>query len=256
MLVDAGGTHGGGFDIGQHVIVPFLWHEWVGHLDVLALTHPQSDHIGGAPTILRTLSVGEVWTGAGPALSPTDLWIQEYLRRRRIPHRVVVAGDAPFRMGDAVIEVLHPDAESMAATRGCGTGTAAQRPIVGPPRASGGSGGSAHGGSRAGRRGGAPTLRCRARRAGDQGSAPRVSPAPAPRHSSGPSGRRRRCSRSGTAIPSGTRIRRSWRGITRWGSACGERIGTERSAWKCGLETRACGDGAGRATSHEPRAAT
>jgi len=65
MLVDAGGTLGGGFDIGQHVIVPFLWHEWVGHLDVLALTHPQSDHIGGAPTLLRTLSVGEVWTGPG-----------------------------------------------------------------------------------------------------------------------------------------------------------------------------------------------
>ena len=120
MLVDAGGTQGGGFDIGQHVIVPFLWHEWVRHLDVLALTHPQSDHIGGAPTILRMVSVGEVWTGAGPALSPTDLWIQEYLRRRRIPHRVVVAGDAPFRMGEAVIEALHPDAGSMAATGGAG----------------------------------------------------------------------------------------------------------------------------------------
>lgn len=120
MLVDAGGTQGGGFDIGQHVIVPFLWHEWVSHLDVLALTHPQSDHIGGAPTILRMVSVGEVWTGPGPALSPTDLWIQEYLRRRRIPHRVVVAGDAPFRMGEAVIEVLHPDAGSMAATGGAG----------------------------------------------------------------------------------------------------------------------------------------
>ena len=118
MLVDAGGMLGGGFDLGRHVIVPFLWHEWVGHLDVLALTHPQSDHIGGAPTILRTLSVGEVWTGAGPALSPTDLWIQEYLRRRRIPHRVVVAGDAPIRMGDAVIEVLHPGPESMAARGG------------------------------------------------------------------------------------------------------------------------------------------
>jgi competence protein ComEC len=102
------------------VIVPFLWHEWVGHLDVLALTHPQSDHIGGAPTILRTLSVGEVWTGAGPALSPTDVWIQEYLRRRRIPHRVVVAGDAPIRIGDAVIEVLHPGPERTTARGGTG----------------------------------------------------------------------------------------------------------------------------------------
>jgi competence protein ComEC len=120
MMVDAGGMQGGGFDIGQHVILPFLWHEWVSHLDVLALTHPQSDHIGGAPTILRTLPVGEVWTGAGPALAPTDLWIQEYLRRHRIPHRVVVAGDPPFRMGDAVIEALHPDTGGTAAKGGAG----------------------------------------------------------------------------------------------------------------------------------------
>ncbi|MBP2670863.1 MAG: metallo-beta-lactamase superfamily, partial [candidate division NC10 bacterium] len=77
MLVDAGGMLGEGFDTGQRVIVPFLWHEWMSRLDVIVLTHPQSDHIGGAPTILREVSVGEVWTGNSPATSATDVWIQE-----------------------------------------------------------------------------------------------------------------------------------------------------------------------------------
>jgi competence protein ComEC len=108
MLVDAGGILGDGFDVGERVIAPFLWHEWVDRLDVLVLTHPQSDHIGGAATVLRTFPVGEVWTGASPALSPTDVWIQEHLRHRRIPHRIVAAGDPPARWGEAVVRVLHP----------------------------------------------------------------------------------------------------------------------------------------------------
>jgi competence protein ComEC len=111
MLVDAGGMLGEGFDIGQRVIVPFLWHEWVNRLDVVVLTHPQSDHIGGAPTILREVPVGEVWTGGSPATSAADVWIQEYLRHRRIPHRVVVAGDPPLRWGQALVQVLHPAGE-------------------------------------------------------------------------------------------------------------------------------------------------
>jgi competence protein ComEC len=110
MLVDAGGMLGEGFDIGQRVIVPFLLHEWVDRLDIVLLTHSQSDHLGGAPTILRTMSVGEVWTGDSPAMSPTDVWVQEYLRYRRIPHRIVAAGDPPLRWGQVVAQVIHPAA--------------------------------------------------------------------------------------------------------------------------------------------------
>ncbi len=108
MLVDAGGMFGDGFDVGERVIAPFLWHEWVPRLDVVVATHPQSDHIGGLPAILRTFSVGEVWTEGSSAVSAADVWIQEYLRDRRVPHRVVAAGDPPLSWGDTRIRVLHP----------------------------------------------------------------------------------------------------------------------------------------------------
>ena len=108
MLVDAGGMSGEGFDVGLRVITPYLYHEWVGRLDVLVLTHPESDHAGGAATILKTFPVGEVWTGSAVAGSATDLWIQEYLRWRGIPHRIVSAGSSPGRWGGATVEVLHP----------------------------------------------------------------------------------------------------------------------------------------------------
>jgi competence protein ComEC len=108
MLVDAGGVPGDRFDIGARVVTPFLLHAWIGHLDVLALTHAQADHIGGAPSILRSFSVGEVWSGDVPVQSVTFLWIQEYLRHRRIPHRIVSAGFPVVQWHEAAIEVLHP----------------------------------------------------------------------------------------------------------------------------------------------------
>ena len=113
MLVDAGGVPGDRFDIGARVVTPFLLHEWVGHLDVLALTHPQADHIGGAPAILRGFSVGEVWSADTPSSSVPFLWIQEFLRERRIPHRILSAGSPPVRWGDATIEILHPSSGAM-----------------------------------------------------------------------------------------------------------------------------------------------
>jgi competence protein ComEC len=108
ILVDAGGVPGGRFDIGARVVAPFLLHQWVGSLDVLVLTHAQADHIGGVPAILRGFPVGEVWSGDTPYPSVTFLWVQEYLRHRRIPHRILSAGSPPIRWGEAAIEVLHP----------------------------------------------------------------------------------------------------------------------------------------------------
>jgi competence protein ComEC len=108
ILVDAGGLPGDRFDMGMRVVAPYLWHEWVGRLDVLVVTHPQSDHIGGVPAILRNFPVGEVWTGEGPSQSAVFLWMQEYLREQRIPHRVVSGGGPPVRWGEASLEVLHP----------------------------------------------------------------------------------------------------------------------------------------------------
>lgn len=108
VLVDAGSLGGDGFDVGLRVVAPFLWHEWVGRLDALVLTHAEADHTNGMPSILRTFSVGEVWAGDIPTTSPTALWIQEYARHRRIPYRIVGADSSPVRVGEAVIEVLYP----------------------------------------------------------------------------------------------------------------------------------------------------
>ena len=59
MLVDGGGFGGGprqapqDFDIGEEVVSPVLWSRGIRHLDVVALSHAHSDHMGGLPSVLR-----------------------------------------------------------------------------------------------------------------------------------------------------------------------------------------------------------
>jgi competence protein ComEC len=107
VLVDAGSLGGDGLDVGKHVVAPYLRHEWIGRIDALVLTHAQSDHMSGAPAILRSFRVGEVWSPAPLGRSATGLWIEEYCRHHGVPHRVVSAG-ASLAAGAARVRVLYP----------------------------------------------------------------------------------------------------------------------------------------------------
>ncbi|MEO6909428.1 MAG: ComEC/Rec2 family competence protein [Edaphobacter sp.] len=75
MLVDAGGPVGGpseaaavasGFDVGEEVVAPYLWSRRIRRLDVLALSHAHSDHMGGMPAVMRDFRPRELWVGIDP----------------------------------------------------------------------------------------------------------------------------------------------------------------------------------------------
>lgn len=65
LLVDAAGSAGGRYDIGERVLAPLLVREGCRRLDLLALTHGHDDHVGGAASLLRDLEVGELWIPVG-----------------------------------------------------------------------------------------------------------------------------------------------------------------------------------------------
>lgn len=67
VLVDAGGSAGGRYDIGERVLAPLLVREGCRRVDLLALTHGHDDHAGGALSLLRDLEVGELWIPVGSA---------------------------------------------------------------------------------------------------------------------------------------------------------------------------------------------
>jgi competence protein ComEC len=64
LLVDAGGLphwmHSD-FDLGEQVVSSYLWKRGIDHLDVVAITHPHTDHLGGMPAVIANFHPRELW---------------------------------------------------------------------------------------------------------------------------------------------------------------------------------------------------
>ncbi len=63
VLVDAGGSRSGSYDVGERVVGPVLRATGVRSLDTIVVTHPDVDHAGGVSTVLREFRPFEVWEG-------------------------------------------------------------------------------------------------------------------------------------------------------------------------------------------------
>ena len=112
MLVDGGGFGGGprqapqDFDIGEEVVSPVLWSRGIRRLDVVALSHAHSDHMGGLPAVLRNFRPNELWVGNNPPVAAYNALLDE-AGRLRVQLRTMRAGDSAI-LGDTQIRVLAP----------------------------------------------------------------------------------------------------------------------------------------------------
>ena len=68
MLVDAG-PKALQFDAGERIVVPFLKRRNISTIDLLVVSHPHSDHIGGVPAILESFDVKRVIDSGQPIRS-------------------------------------------------------------------------------------------------------------------------------------------------------------------------------------------
>jgi competence protein ComEC len=114
MLIDAGGPVGRGgnaapvssFDIGEEVVSPYLWSRRLRRLDVVALTHAHTDHMGGMPAILRNFRPRELWVGID-SHSPLYTALLQEAAGLGVRVRHLHAGDNAA-LGDIPIRVLAP----------------------------------------------------------------------------------------------------------------------------------------------------
>ena len=117
LLFDAGPrwgpvSSGGGADAGSRVIVPALRALGVRRLDRLVLSHSDTDHIGGAASVMQDLPV---------TLLHTSLAASHPLRAGSTPHEPCRAGQA-WSWDGVDFRVLHPLAQVLA------SGASAPRP--------------------------------------------------------------------------------------------------------------------------------
>jgi competence protein ComEC len=112
MLVDGGGFGGGphqapqDYDIGEEVVSEVLWSRGIRRLDVVALSHAHSDHMGGLPAVLRNFHPAELWVGNNPRGAAYNALLDE-AAGLHVRLRSLRAGDA-FPFGPTQVTVLAP----------------------------------------------------------------------------------------------------------------------------------------------------
>lgn len=108
MLIDTGGLTGtASFDIGERVVMPVLWNAGVYGLDVLALTHGDADHAGGAPALLREFHPHDAWEGVPVPPHPLLSRLRDAAAHQRTRWTTLQRGDRTS-IDDVEIRVVHP----------------------------------------------------------------------------------------------------------------------------------------------------
>ena len=108
LLVDTGPQSMDGAAAASYSVVPYLEARGIRRLETVVITHPDEDHLGGLPTLLREVSVGQVLHSGQRA--DTDLYRDSRvaLEDTGTPSRSVERGDA-FSVGSSVrAQVLGP----------------------------------------------------------------------------------------------------------------------------------------------------
>ena len=123
MLVDGSGTRqrstsegslqGRLWDPGEDIVSPYLWSRGIKQLDIVVLSVPHEDHLGGLHAVARNFRIGEFWHARNG--STQDYWeLLERLRAKRVAEHTLAAGDKLER-GAATVQVLWPERSSQPA---------------------------------------------------------------------------------------------------------------------------------------------
>ena len=80
LLYDTGPIQGKKDDAGQRVILPYLRGQGINHIDRMVISHSDSDHIGGAATLLKSIQF-DLMMGSLPSANP----LLQNLYKRKIP---------------------------------------------------------------------------------------------------------------------------------------------------------------------------
>jgi competence protein ComEC len=107
LLVDAGGTPSGTYDVGGRVVTPAVWALGERRLEWLVVTHGDLDHVGGAARVMEDLSPREVWEGIPVESSAVLQDLRRKAHTRRVTWRRVQAGHE-LEVGGVHVTVRHP----------------------------------------------------------------------------------------------------------------------------------------------------
>jgi competence protein ComEC len=110
-LIDAGPIERS-YDAGARRVVPFLRARGARSVDLLVLTHPHLDHIGGAPAVMRAMPVANLVEPGLPVGSPAYLGLLETAEETGTRWIAARSGRS-VTLDGVVLDLLWPDPETL-----------------------------------------------------------------------------------------------------------------------------------------------
>lgn len=107
VLID-GGSRYERFDMGRGVVAPFLLNQGIRRLDHIIATHPQQDHVGGLPWVIRHLEVGEFWHTGIERSEPLFEQLRQAVTERKVTDHIAMRGQNIVEGSSCRLMVLNP----------------------------------------------------------------------------------------------------------------------------------------------------
>ncbi|MDA8139618.1 MAG: DNA internalization-related competence protein ComEC/Rec2 [Desulfobacteraceae bacterium] len=108
-VVDGGGFgDNSSFDVGKNVLAPLLWRNKIRTIDLMILTHPNSDHLNGLLFIVKHFKVGRIWSNHEPEESQGyNQWLQT-ISQKNLLHEPFESMVKKEVLGEVTFEILGP----------------------------------------------------------------------------------------------------------------------------------------------------
>lgn len=109
VVIDGGGfSDNSSFDVGHRILAPFLWRNKIKRIDLVVLTHPNSDHLNGLLFLLRRFHIGHVWSNHERASTMGYRQWHAIIADRSIDHPSLGQIQQPEVMNGITFQVLAP----------------------------------------------------------------------------------------------------------------------------------------------------
>ena len=109
ILIDTGGHYY--LDIGELVLTPYFRHKWIKALDLVILTHSDTDHYLGLNSLLEKIPIKEVWINPFPSEEVTYKALLQKLKEKNITVTTVTAPKQVFLDHQTSLKILSPSLE-------------------------------------------------------------------------------------------------------------------------------------------------
>jgi len=109
IMIDGGGfSDDASFDVGARILAPFLWRKKIKTVDLLILSHPNSDHLNGLIYLAEHFNVKTLWTNDEPRTTVGYHRLMDVCTARGIISPVYAGMARRHRIGGVQLDLLYP----------------------------------------------------------------------------------------------------------------------------------------------------